>query len=79
MHGLDNLKVRIRYSVTLRTPADSKYSRLLFGVPGPNKPKYKLDGQPDDGILSALPSAVSCHSTNRPTAPAIFAVVQYMS
>jgi hypothetical protein len=31
-----------------------KYRRLLFGVPEPNIPKYKLDGQPDDGILSAL-------------------------
>jgi hypothetical protein len=76
MHGLDNLKARIRYSVTLRTPADS---RLLFGVPVPNKPKHKLDGQPDDGILSALPFAVSCHSTNPTNSASNFAAVQYMS
>jgi hypothetical protein len=51
---------------------------MLFGVLVPNKPKYKLDGQPDDGILSALPSAV-CHSTNPTHSANDFAVVQYMS
>jgi hypothetical protein len=53
--------------------------RLLFGVLGPNKPKYKLDGQPDDEILSALPSAVSCRSTNQTNSASDFAVVQFMS
>lgn len=62
---------QLRHSVTLGTPADTESVDFSLGSRGPNKSKYKLDGQPDDGILSALPSPCRTIQLIRPTVPAI--------